>query len=133
MEEVVGRVAQILGLDAEWARRAIIRVRGGSRYEPQPLKEGLTWEEFNAINVRLPELRGIVANSADVRAYPYDVVYAPPDRLRAKADAARSRSRHRGRARRRPSRAMYLRNPHVRVGKAGLEASMETALHGEAG
>src|SRR5690606_18438863 len=33
MEEVVGRVAQILGLDSEWARRAIIRVRGGSRYE----------------------------------------------------------------------------------------------------
>ena len=56
LEAVVGRVAQILGLDAEWARRAIIKVRGGSRYEPQPLKEGLTWEQFNAINVRLPEL-----------------------------------------------------------------------------
>jgi penicillin-binding protein 2 len=132
MEEVVGRVAQILGLDNEWARRAIIRVRGGSRYEPQPLKEGLNWEEFNAINVRLPELRGIVASSADVRAYPYDVVYAHPigyvqkptqrDIDTAIEDPALGQSR-----------AMYLRNPQVRVGKAGLEAAMETTLHGEAG
>jgi penicillin-binding protein 2 len=132
MEETVGRVAQILGLDAEWARRAIIRVRGGSRYEAQPLKEGLTWEEFNAINVRLPELQGIVAQSVDVRAYPYDVVYGHPigyvqkptqrdvDRaLEDEADGA--------------THAMYLRNPHVRVGKAGLEASMETELHGTPG
>ncbi|PZO52768.1 MAG: penicillin-binding protein 2 [Alphaproteobacteria bacterium] len=132
MEEVVGRVATILGLDSEWARRAIIRVRGGSRYEPQPLKEGLTWEEFNAINVRLPELRGIVATSADVRAYPYDVVYAHPigyvqkptqrDVDLALEDPAAG-----------AARAMYLRNPQVRVGKAGLEASMETVLHGDAG
>ncbi|MFZ2028672.1 MAG: penicillin-binding protein 2 [Vitreimonas sp.] len=130
--ESVRRVAEILGLDSEWARRAVIRVRGGSRYEPQPIKEGLTWEEFNAINVRLPELRGVVANSADVRAYPFDVVYAHPigyvqkptqhDIDRAMADPQQGESR-----------AAYLRNPHVRVGKAGLEASMEDALHGQAG
>lgn len=132
LEEVVGRVAQILGLDSEWARRAIIRVRGGSRYEPQPLKEGLTWEEFNAINVRLPELQGIVADSADVRAYPYDVVYGHPIGYVQKPT-----QRDVDRALENPeegeSRALYLRNPHVRVGKAGLEASMETVLHGRAG
>ncbi|MGE0742845.1 MAG: penicillin-binding protein 2 [Hyphomonadaceae bacterium] len=132
MEEVVGRVGAILGLNEEWARRAIIRVRGGSRYEPQPLVEGLTWEEFNAINVRLPELRGIVAHSADVRAYPYDVVYAHPIGYVQKPtqrdiDAALAQGPQG------ESRAMYLRNPHVRVGKAGLEAEMEPVLHGEAG
>ena len=31
------------------------------------------------------------------------------------------------------TRAMYLRNPYVRVGKAGLEAAMEPQLHGEPG
>jgi penicillin-binding protein 2 len=132
VEESVRRVAQILGLDANWARRAVIRVRGSSRYEPQPIKEGLTWDEFNAINVRLPELRGVVANSADVRAYPFDIVYAHPigyvqkptqrDVDHALADPEQGESR-----------AAYLRNPHVRVGKAGLEASLEDTLHGEAG
>jgi len=78
LEEVIGRVGQILGQTAEWARRAVIKVRGGQRYEPVPILEDLTWEQFNAINVRLPELRGVVANSADVRAYPYDIVYGHP-------------------------------------------------------
>lgn len=132
LEEVVERVRQILGLSPEWARRAVIRVRGGSRYEPQPLQEGLTWEQFNAINVRLPELPGVVAQSADVRAYPYDVVYGHPIGYVQKPT-----QRDIDRALQNPeqgqSRAVYLRNPHVRVGKAGLEASMEPTLHGEAG
>jgi penicillin-binding protein 2 len=130
VEMVVGRVAQILGLDAEWARRAVIRVRGGSRYEPQPIKEGLTWEEFNAINVRLPELKGVVANAADVRAYPYDIVYGHPIGYVQKptqrdVDAVIEANDQ--------TRAMYLRNPYVRVGKAGLEAALEPQLHGEPG
>jgi len=54
LEDVVGRVGQILGQTAEWARRAVIKVRGGQRYEPVPILEGLNWEQFNAINVRLP-------------------------------------------------------------------------------
>jgi len=132
LEGVIDRVRQILGLTPEWARRALVRVRGASRYEPQPLEAGLTWEQFNAINVRLPELRGVVAQSADVRAYPYDVVYGHPigyvqkptqrDLDAAMADPEQGQSR-----------SVYLRNPYVRVGKAGLEASMETVLHGEAG
>ena len=132
IEEVVGRVAQILGYSQDWARRAILRVRGGSRYEPQPLQEGLTWEEFNAVNVRLPELRGIVANSAEVRKYPFDQVYAHPiGYVQKPTQRDIDRALEQGEAGAR--RAVYLRNPHVRVGKAGLEASMEGALHGEAG
>ncbi|MGE0595746.1 MAG: penicillin-binding protein 2 [Hyphomonadaceae bacterium] len=132
LETVVAQVGAILGYGESWARRAVVRVRGASRYEAQPIAEGLTWEEFNAVNVRLPELRGVVANSADVRAYPYDIVYAHPIGYVQKPtqrdiDAALE-SDAEGAA-----RAVYLRNPHVRVGKAGLEASMETALHGQAG
>jgi penicillin-binding protein 2 len=132
MEETVGRVAQILGLDDDWARRAIIRVRGGSRYEPQPLKEGLTWEEFNAINVRLPELQGVRAMSSDVRAYPYDVVYGHPIGYVQKP-TQRDLDKVIEEEGEGATRAMYLRNPTVRVGKAGLEASMETELHGTPG
>ncbi|WP_395645662.1 penicillin-binding protein 2 [Terricaulis sp.] len=132
LEGVVARVGAILGRDAEWVRRALIKVRGESKYEQAPLAQGLTWEEFNAVNVRLPELRGIVADSADVRAYPFDVVFAHPVGYVQKptqrdVDTALA-SGPEGQ-----SRAVYLRNPHVRLGKAGVEASMEQTLHGEAG
>ena len=132
LEQVLARVAQILGLDSEWARRAAIRVRGGSRYEAQPVREGLNWDEFNAINVRLPELPGVVAMSADVRRYPYDIVYGHPIGYVQKptqrdVDLA-IENPEQGQ-----TRAMYLRNPQVRLGRAGLEAQMEPALHGQPG
>ena len=47
LEDLVAKVGAILGRDAEWVRRAIIRVRGGSRTEPEPLADSLTWEQFN--------------------------------------------------------------------------------------
>jgi penicillin-binding protein 2 len=132
LELMVGRVAAILGRDETWKRRTIARLDRSKRYEKQPVAVGLNWEEFNAINVRLPELRGVTADSADVRAYPFDVVYAHPigyvqkptqrDIDKVIEDEGEG-----------STRAMYLRNPHVRVGKAGLEASMEQALHGTPG
>ena len=131
LRATLDRIGAILGLSPEWARRAQVKVEGGSRYEPMPVHEGMTWEEFNAINVRLPELRGVVAMSADVRAYPYRVVYAHPIGYVQKPterDIDRALQAPEG-----ESRAVYLRNPHVRVGKAGLEARLEDTLHGHAG
>jgi penicillin-binding protein 2 len=132
VEAAVRQVAAILSLGPDWVRRAVRKVQDGSPYEPMPIYEGLTWEQFNAINVRLPELRGVVAMSADVRAYPYDIVYAHPIGYVQKptqrdVDLALEQGAEG------ESRAMYLRNPHVRVGKAGLEAELEEKLHGQAG
>jgi|CXWL01.1.fsa_nt_gi penicillin-binding protein 2 len=133
LDGVISRVANILGLASDWTRRAVRRVNeSGSRYEPQPIREGLTWEEFNAINVRLPELRGVIANSADVRAYPYDVVFAHPIGYVQKP-TQRDVDRALANPEEGESRALYLRNPQVRVGKAGVEARLEQALHGQAG
>ncbi len=132
LDLILDRVALILGRDSVWKRRAGARLDQAKRYEKQPIAVGLTWDEFNAVNVRLPELPGVTADSADVRAYPYDIVYGHPigyvqkptrrDVDRALEDPEEGEAR-----------ALYLRNPYVRVGKAGLEAEMEETLHGEAG
>ena len=134
VEQVIGRVAEILGLGSDWAHRALIKVREQVRYEPAQLKAGLNWDEFNAINVRLPELRGVVADSTDTRAYPYDVVFAHPIGYVQKPtqrDIENAQKPENGPDGQR--RAVYLRNPDVRVGKAGLEARLEQNLHGDAG
>jgi penicillin-binding protein 2 len=74
----------------------------------------------------------VVANSADVRAYPYDIVYGHPIGYVQKptqrdVDSA-IEDPELGQ-----TRAMNLRNPHVRLGRAGLEASMEQTQHGQPG
>jgi penicillin-binding protein 2 len=132
IDRTLAMVAQILGLGPEWVRRAKVKLNDAPSGEPMPVHEGLTWEEFSAINVRLPELRGVVANSADVRAYPYDIVYAHPIGYVQKPtqrDTDRALAAGEGGV----SRALYLRNPHVRVGKAGLEVKLEEILHGQPG
>jgi penicillin-binding protein 2 len=134
LDGVVRRVGEILGLGENWARRAAREARERPRYDAATIKSDLTWEEFNAINVRLPELRGIVAGSADVRAYPYDIVFAHPIGYVQKPtqrDIDAELAPEKGAAGQR--RAVYLRHPDVRVGKAGVEATLETTLHGEPG
>mgnify|MGYP001497376974 CR=1 FL=1 len=132
LDDALGRVAAILGRDETWKRRTAARLDQTKRYEKQPIAVGLTWDEFNAINVRLPELHGVTADSADVRAYPYDIVYGHPIGYVQKP-TQRDVDRALANPEEGQARAMYLRNPYVRVGKAGLEASMEDVLHGEAG
>lgn len=132
LDDVLGRVATILARDETWMRRTKARLDQAKRYEKQPIAVALTWDEFNAINVRLPELTGVTADSADVRAYPYDIAYGHPIGYVQKPtqrDVDRALENPRGGE----ARAVYLRNPYVRVGKAGLEAAMEDVLHGEAG
>ncbi len=134
LEEVVGKVGAILGLGPEWERRAILKVRERPRYEAAQLKTGLTWDEFNRINVRLPELRGVSADSTEVRAYPYDVVFAHPIGYVQKPtarDVENAEKPENGPDGQR--RAVYLRHPDVRLGKAGVEAALEKQLHGDAG
>lgn len=132
IEGSVRSVALILGHDEAWVRRRTREANGARRYEATPLRQGMTWTEFAAINVRLPELSGIVAESTEVRSYPYDVVFAHPIGYVQKPnqrdiDATKDEGAEGER------RAMYYRHPDVRVGKAGVELALEEVLRGEAG
>ncbi len=131
LEGSIRSVAIILGLEEEWVRRRTIEARAARRYLPHPLRQGLEWQQFAAINVRLPELSGIIAESTEVRSYPYDVVFAHPIGYVQKPnqrDIDRAKEGEGG-----ERRAVYYRHPDVRVGKAGLEAQLEEGLRGEAG
>lgn len=133
IEGSVRTVAMILGFDEAWVRRKTREASNSlPRYEPVALKQGMTWNEFAAVNVRLPELSGVVAESTEVRSYPYDVVFAHPIGYVQKPNQRDiDRAIEEGSEGQR--RALYYRNPDVRVGKAGVEASLENTLRGEAG
>jgi penicillin-binding protein 2 len=128
----ISKVAAILGLDDRWITRRIDEVMRKPRYEAVILKQGLTWEEFTSINVRLPELRGISAEAGKVRRYPHAETFAHPiGYVQKPTDKDIERVLEEGSEGQR--RAVYFRNPDVRVGKAGLEKEMENVLHGGAG
>jgi len=129
LEGAIRSVALLLNLDEGWVRRRVREARANRLYEPTALHQGLTWEQFARINVHLPELQGIIAESTEVRSYPYDLVFAHPIGYVQKPN-----QRDLERARAEDSvRALYYLNPDVRVGKAGVETRLEPLLRGEAG
>lgn len=122
------KVAEILGLSDDWVASRVRDARRARRFNAVMLHQGLTWEQFNAINVRLPELPGVNAETGITRRYPLDFAFAHPiGYVQRPNDADMQRLEAAGRS------PTYMRHPDVRVGKTGLEAGLEELLHGEPG
>lgn len=132
LEATIGAIAQILELDANWVRRRVREARNGKPYDPLLLRQGLEWDQFAIINARLPELKGVIAEDTETRSYPHSLVFAHPIGYVAKP-TQREIDRVLAEGPEGERRAIYLRNPDVRLGKAGIEKALEDVLHGEAG
>ncbi|MFZ4122686.1 MAG: penicillin-binding protein 2 [Caulobacterales bacterium] len=122
---VVMDIAAILGLDDTWVASRMRDARQGRRFDAILLRRGLTWEQFNAINVRLPELPGINAETGQTRRYPFDVVYGHPiGYVQRPNQTDVERLRDEGRT------SAYFQHPDTRVGKSGMEFALEQELDG---
>jgi penicillin-binding protein 2 len=142
LDEVIAKVGEILGLAPEVVARRVRDAKGRRVFDDVLIRQGLTWDQFAAINVRLPELPGVAAEVGQQRFYPYTAAFAHPIGYVSKPNqreievVEKEDREARGIA---PgatfesSRARYLRHPDVRVGKSGLEASMENELRGKPG
>jgi len=132
LEHTIGAIAQILEHDDAWVRRKVREARNAKSYEPLLLSQDLEWDQFAIINSRLPELKGVIAEDTETRSYPHSLVFAHPIGYVQKP-TQREIDRVKEQGPEGERRAIYLRNPDVRLGKAGLEKALEDQLHGEAG
>jgi penicillin-binding protein 2 len=151
LEKVIGKVGEILGLAPEWVARRIRDAKARRPFDEVLIRQGLTWHQFSAVNVRLPELPGVIAEVGQQRFYPFTSACAHPIGYVQKAsqreiERAETEMRQRqiagaAAAARDEAEdeasivrdARYLRHPDVRVGKAGLEAALEPDLRGDPG
>jgi penicillin-binding protein 2 len=146
VEETIRRVASYVNMSEAAILRRLRDVRSKRKFDDVLIKNGLTWDEYAAINVRLPELPGVIVEVGQQRFYPYTAAFAHPigyvqkpnqrevDRVEQEDRFAAGLGPKAMPGERFESpRARYLRNPDVRVGKAGLEAALEDELRGEPG
>ncbi|MEP7210375.1 MAG: penicillin-binding protein 2 [Alphaproteobacteria bacterium] len=144
--ELVERIGLIIPLSDSRKRQILQDAGSQARFVDTLVADDLTWEEFARINVMAPELSGVSAEVGELRSYPYlsafyhtvgyvakandadvarmleselSALHIPPD-----SDAGKSRGA--------TLRRLY-KNPQMRVGKMGVEASAETALKGTPG
>lgn len=111
-------------------RRTIIReVNAAPRFSPVPVKSDLTWDEFARVNLYANELPGVMADMNEARYYPFGGAYAHVIGYVAKPNDRDVKDiQERG-----EQVPQLLYNPGFRIGRSGLEKSMDIALRGEAG
>ena len=122
-DRVIAVLAAILELDAE----DVVRLRSdldlATGYQPVRVASGIGWEDYAAISVHLPELKGVALSRAFARDYPLG---AAASHLLGYVGA--------------PSREDYektgdelLMVPGVQIGKDMLEKTLENRLAGKPG
>lgn len=111
-------------------RRGIIRdVNAAPRFTPVPVKSDLTWDEFARVNLYANELPGVMADMHEARFYPHGGAFAHVVGYVAKPNA-RDVEAYREAGEEVPT---LLFNPSFRIGRQGIERSLEDRLRGEPG
>ena len=115
------RLSAYMPLSPERIERLVRQIGRSPRFKPVTIAEDLDWETFTRINLQLPELPGITPDLGEVRTYPHGPLTA---HVTGYVQAAS------------PSQAegdRLLLHPGFRVGRTGVEASLEGRLRGSAG
>ncbi|MGC1302519.1 MAG: penicillin-binding protein 2 [Caulobacteraceae bacterium] len=108
-------------------RRQITRdIAQTPRSSPVAIATDLTWDEFSRVNVRMPELPGVTAEMGDARFYPFPGAFSHVigyvSRVSAKDLEAEG-----------DDPTPLLLHPGFRIGKQGVEKSLDLQLRGKAG
>ena len=124
--DLLGRVLP----DTMDRRRSIIRdVNAAPRFSPVPVKSDLTWEEFAKVNLYASDLPGVMADMNEARFYPFGGSFAHVIGYVAKvSDRDIKAIRDKGEE---PPAILF--NPGFRIGRQGIEKSLDEDLRGVAG
>ena len=129
LDQTLDLLGQLLPDTLERRRTLIREINAAPRFSPVPVKSDLTWEEFSKVNLHAAELPGVMADMNEARYYPFGGAYAHVIGYVAKV-SDRDVKAIRDKGEQPPS---ILFNPGFRIGRQGIEKSLDTDLRGEAG
>ncbi len=121
---VLGELARLLQLPPEEIERIKEELKGAAGYQPVPVAESIPFEKYAAVTIRQPELPGVSALSSFSRFYPDGAAVGhllgyvgTPNKKEYEAE----------------NKAPLLITPGFKIGKEGLEKTMEQRLRGQPG
>ncbi|RZF65906.1 penicillin-binding protein 2 [Sphingomonas populi] len=122
-ERILGELQRLLGLPPEEMTRIAADLKHAAGFQPVQVADNLDWERFAAVSVHLPELTGVAPTRGFARSYPAGAAVA---HLTGYVGAA--------------SAEQYLKTkdplllvPGFKLGKDGLEKTLESQLRGQPG
>ena len=122
-DRVLGLLQQLLRLPLEEIERIRVDLRQAAGFQPVQVAEKLDWDRFAAVSVRLPELPGVAPTRGFSRHYPAGAAVAHLTGYVGAATAEQFKE----------TGDQLLVTPGFKLGKDGLEKTLEPLLRGQAG
>jgi len=123
IDTTLDKVSEILPITDSIRKRVKRESRRRASFIPVLIDSHIDWKSFAALNIRTPDLPGVIPDVGQGRYYPYEGLFAhtlgyvgtaDPDDLEKDPDR-------------------LLRQPDFRIGKTGVEASSDKILRGKSG
>jgi penicillin-binding protein 2 len=121
---VVANVAKILDLPPDEVDRINRELEHSRGFQPVSVADNIAYEQYAAITVRLPELPGVAASRGFTRYYPGGSTVGQLVGYVGAASADEYEKENKN---------PLLLIPGVKIGKEGLEQTMESTLRGQPG
>lgn len=118
---VLDRFYQLVPRVADERDRVLKEIARNRKFMPSTIAENLSWDEFAAINFYAPDLPGVQPDVGHTRDYPYG-----PDLAHVVGYVAKVAEDDLG-------NDPLLRLPGFRIGKSGIERTIDKPLRGKAG
>lgn len=122
-EETLTALQQLLGLTPEDMARIATDLKRAQGFQPVQVKENLDWEHYAAISVRIPELPGVAPTRGFARNYPLGAGVAHLVGYVGGASAEQYKK----------TKDPLMVTPGFKLGKDGLEKTLEDKLRGKPG
>lgn len=125
----LARLEEVLDLTPRQEEKVLreIASKRNQAFVPIQVIDNLSWEQFSAVNFRLPRMPGIASDVGETRFYPAAEQVSPIVGHVGAADQHDVES-----AEDQSERLLYLQ-PGFKLGKLGLEANYDEVLRGKAG
>jgi penicillin-binding protein 2 len=122
--DVVGELARLLALNADQVDRIRRDLSASRGFQPVQVAENVTYEQYAGVTVRLPDLPGVQATRGFSRYYPDGPAVAHLLGYVGSANAKEYEAERKN---------PLLLIPGVKIGKQGLEKTLEPYLRGTPG
>jgi penicillin-binding protein 2 len=127
VDETLDAVSKVISIPIDKRKQLTRDFNQAGRYIPVAVAEDLSWDEFARVNARLPELPGVTPDMGEVRVYNFGGAFAHVVGYVSKvseADLDKAGD---------DEDQQLLHHPGFRIGKQGVEKSLDVQLRGKSG
>jgi penicillin-binding protein 2 len=123
LKDALRRLGKIIKIDPEEVEKILKQAKKSASFMPLEIADDLEWEEVAKIEVNLPDLPGISTDAGEIRDYPFNEATAHIVGYVGSVNKEEAEKEE----------DPLLTLPGFRIGKTGIEKTLDTEMRGKSG